>query len=455
MSQRTKEYQNFQKTSVKEFTLSPSAPALTWAPGLASFFAKIPAGYKDINIGKTKDGNDLSLATFLQTVKEDKEFEKQIVTSFKDLDFGGKDQKAIRKTQEDAPQRLAGNKFMKKSALITGGPDKDRVKKLKELHEILNNKKINALTIDSETKLTAIVAYDWMATNLEEGDNVLAIPVGSTDAHFILYECIAKGNIKITCANVVDYNTKPKEEVPETLQELLKGKAITFLLFGGSFMFGFPGDRPDFGLTTLNKRGNPYYTIKELISLCGPLDGLPTSKPNQVKNFLELLLKANFSFKGGGGEVKIMCASRKNLRFVSDKALDAYKNIHTIKDLVAMGRHVAGPGLQPATRIKKMAAALSGPRRQVGEVAAAAKKRLKGLFPSKGEAKFSQQQLLLRPGEASAPRVTEVGGRRTRRRSHGRKRKHTKGHKRHTKGHKRHTKKHRKKHRKRRVTRRR
>ena len=124
-----------------------------------------------------------------------------------------------------------------KTIFTTGGSDDKRLQNLAKLKTAGVNKNVSALTLENETKLTAVSYYDYAQKLLESNyDVVCGIPIGSTDIHLIIYN----KNGTVETGNLGDYNDEtytPDQETHLTdLQTKLgniKNQKVLYV-FGGS-----------------------------------------------------------------------------------------------------------------------------------------------------------------------------------------------------------------------------
>ena len=106
------------------------------------------------------------------------------------------------------------------------------------------------LLLDMETKLTAASAYGYALRKLEVGKQMLLIPIGNYDAHFILFTKESNGVLTVNTQNVANFyqlmEPKISDEKFKETQEIFKTKFnieadnIVEVMFAGSFQFGFP-----------------------------------------------------------------------------------------------------------------------------------------------------------------------------------------------------------------------
>ena len=206
--------------------------------------------FDDIKIGKSPDGIDLTFGKWYDIPENYFVKHKDNFKEFKKVDLGGGDQEKIRNGDIETVK-----KYEKKAGVLcTGGNDEARLKNSKELFQnaatvaayknYLNLKiaetppppKLNALSINMETALTAAAYYDKAKELLEDAtyDEVYLIPIGSTDLHVIKYKKDNDGEVLVEQENLPNYKDDDNKKTIE-LNDAITEK--TLLVFAGSARF--------------------------------------------------------------------------------------------------------------------------------------------------------------------------------------------------------------------------
>ena len=191
--------------------------------------------FDDIKIGKSPDGIDLTFKKWCDIPENYFVKHKDNFKEFKKVDLGGGDQEKIRKGDIQTVKKYEN----KAGVLCTGGNDKERLENL----EMLTNKlfegvsgKVNALSIDMETALTAAAYYDKANLLLQDKtyDKVYLIPIGSTDLHVIKYDKNNDHEVLVEQKNLPNYKDDNNKETIK-LDYAITEK--TLLVFAGSARF--------------------------------------------------------------------------------------------------------------------------------------------------------------------------------------------------------------------------
>jgi hypothetical protein len=232
---------------------------VTWSVSLLKAVTSMKITELDATpIAIDSDGNDKTLQEIAGKVTPI-QFDPVHLAKFKDFDLGGGDQKKIKdaikekKNLDDADKGSLKKYGKNLINLLTGGTDASRRKNLMDMtantNGFISSDKSFALKLDMETKLTAASIYDHVKQkNLK---NVLVVPVGSTDAHFILFQTIG-ANFTVKCWNVADWNNDTTNKISTIFLKSIPYD-INHIIFGGSFQFGL-GDNKHFeGTHTYNK----------------------------------------------------------------------------------------------------------------------------------------------------------------------------------------------------------
>ena len=301
-------------------------PNVTWPIALSEIirlskqnedaFQKI----KEKIIGRTEDSVNITLETVIDLAAAVEKFD---YTKFKkSIDLGGGDQEKLKKNN------LAWKPNLTNFTLITAGHDDDRLANITTINQKLNEDNKNGqenknvlghLTIEAETRLTAISAYDYI--NLEQeklGDteSLLIVPVGSTDAHIIV---VKKESIELyNCAN---FNEDPN---PEQLKTIISGltteeNTITSILFAGTM-----GYCTDENITSGDyKIGSDSYE-KFLTKMT---QGLDPPKKKSTRDFLTKLLFADEATYTKYNECKILISNNTLTQTNIKNLIDVYTKI--------------------------------------------------------------------------------------------------------------------------------
>ena len=209
----------------------------TWGIALHHAVKSKNNNLKHVVIGR--DSNDtLIKINDVKVMRDSKETKKSI-------DLGSGDiQKMTNNSGNNAKQETINNwKNTKRHpyVLITGGNNDLRAKNLKEVKSIIcpqqepsqqessqqessqpepsqqepSQPECNIkgfLYLDMETQLSAISIYDYVKTLLKTDENMLVVPVGNYDAHFILFSKDSQGNFSYNYKNVSNFNEAANED---------------------------------------------------------------------------------------------------------------------------------------------------------------------------------------------------------------------------------------------------